>query len=223
MVNRGTMKIEMNKMMNAGTGIFIMGVAWLIFWLGPAFFLFQTDFRWGHNFVIPIVFMMIGLAYYFRTIACDLVAVISAFVVTIPTLLALWSWKIGLIIAISFFCLLILFYVIERKIGEVLKPGPRLKTWLRIHLLNFCYIAVLHMPLIFFVSRWANPDPFSSNLPAEHDIPTAIFNAMLFVFVPLAAMERYVKTMGGYSVSKVVFNWSILMIIIPLLVIYIKG
>ena len=217
------MKIEINKMMNGGMGIFIMGVAWLIFWLGPAFFLFKADPRWGHNFVIPIVFIIVGLAYHLKSIACDLVAVIAAFVVTIPTLLALWSWETGLVIAIALFCILILLYLIEMKIGEILNPGPRLKAWLRIHLLNFCYIGVLHMPLIFFVSRWANPAPFSSNLPMEHDIPTTIFNAMLFVFGPLAAMERYVKTLGGYAVSKVVFNWSILMIIIPLLVIDIKG
>ncbi|VVB50884.1 Uncharacterised protein [uncultured archaeon] len=217
------MKIDLDKLMTSGTGIFIMGAAWLLFWLGPAFFLFVKDPRWGHNFVIPIVFMTVGLASHFRTIACGLVAVISAFVVTIPTLLALWSWETALILAVVFFGIEIFFYFFERKIGEVINPGPRLKVWLNIHLLNFSYIGLLHMSLIFFVSRWSNPGPYSTYLPAEHDIPTTIFNAMLFVLVPLAVMERYVQTLGGYAVTKIGFIWSVLMIVIPLVVINVVG
>ena len=72
------MKLEMNKLMTSGTGIFIIGAAWLLFWIGPAFFLFEKDPRWGHNFVIPIVFITVGLASHIRTIACDLVAVICS-------------------------------------------------------------------------------------------------------------------------------------------------
>ena len=217
------MKLEMNKLMTSGTGIFIMGTAWFLFWLGPAFFLFEKDPRWGHNFVIPIVFMTVGLASHIRTTACDLIAVISAFVVTIPTLLALWSWETALILACIFFGIEIFLYLVERKAGEIINPGPRLKVWLKIHLLNFSYIGMLHMPLIFFISRWSNPGPFLTYLPVEHDIPTTIFNAMLFVLVPLAVMERYVKTMSGYAVSKIGFAWSVLMIIIPLVVINLVG
>lgn len=215
----GTLKLDTNKLMTAGAGIFIIGALWLIFWIGPAFFLFKADPRWGHNFAIPIVFITVGLAYHFRTIACDLIAVITAFVVTIPTLLALWSWETATLLSIAFFGIVIFIYLIERKAGEIINPGPRLKVWLKIHLLNFSYIGLLHMSLIFFISRWSNPGPFSTYLPVEHDIPTTIFNAMLFVLVPLAVMERYVKTLGGYEVSKMGFTWSILMIIIPLLVI----
>ena len=79
------------------------------------------------------------------------------------------------------------------------------------------------MPLIFFISRWSNPDPFITYLPVEHDIPTTIFNAMLFVLIPLAVMERYVKTLGRFAVSKMGFIWSVLMIIIPLVVINVLG
>ncbi len=213
------MKFEKDKIMTAGTGIFIIGAAWLLFWLGPAFPLFENDSRWGHNFVIPIVFMTIGLAYNFKTLACESIAVTAAFVVTIPLLLALWSWKTAIIPAILFFGIIIILFLIERTMGEILNPGPRLKAWLKIHLLNFSYIGLLHMPLIFFISRWSNPDPFAINLPMEHDIPTSVFNAMLFVLVPLAVMERCVKTLGGYAVSKVSFIWSILMILIPILLI----
>jgi hypothetical protein len=218
-ITMGTMKPDLNKIMTVGTGIFLIGLMWFLFWVGPAFFLFEKDPRWGHNFAIPIVFMTVGCAYHFRSIACDLIAVISAFVVTIPTLLALWSWVTALALASLFFGTIIFLYLIERRFGEVINPGPRLKVWLKIHLLNFSYIGLLHMPLIFFISRWSNPDPFSTYLPVEHDISTTIFNAMLFILLPLAVMERYVKTLGGYSVSKMGFMWSVLMIIIPLIVI----
>ena len=213
------MKFELDKMMTAGTGIFIIGAAWLLFWLGPAFPLFEKDPRWGHNFVIPIVFMTIGLAHNFKTLACELIAVTAAFVITIPLLLALWSWETALIPAILFFGIVIILFLIERTMGEIVNPGPRLKAWLKIHLLNFSYIGLLHMPLIFFISRWSNPDLFSITLPMEHDIPTTIFNAMLIVLVPLAVMERYVKTYSGYAVSKVGFTWSIMMVLIPILLI----
>lgn len=213
------MKLDKNKLMTAGTGFFMIGLLWLLFWIGPAFFLFKEDTRWGHNFAIPIVFMIVGSASHFRTIACDLTAVISAFAVTIPTLLALWSWEIATLLSIIFFGIILFLSLIERKVGEVINPGPRLKIWLKIHLLNFSYLGLLHMPLIFFVRRWPNPDPFSTYLPVERDIPTAIFNAMLFVLVPLAVTERYVLMLGGYAVSKIGFIWSMLMIIIPLLVI----
>lgn len=213
------MKLDANKMMTVGTGIFLIGLIWFVFWVGPAYFLFEKDPRWGHNFAISLVFMTVGLAYHFRTIACELIAVISAYVVTIPTLLALWSWVTALILASLILVFIIFLYLIERKIGEVVNPGQRLKIWLKIHLLNFSYIGLLHMPLIFFISRWSNPDPFSTYLPVEHDFPTVIFNSMLFVLVPIAVMERYVKTLSGYSVSRMGFTWSILMIIIPLLVI----
>jgi hypothetical protein len=215
----GTLKLDKNKLMTTGTGILIIGVLWLLFWIGPAFFLFKEDTRWGHNFAIPMVFMIVGLASHLRTIACDLIAVISAFVVTIPTLLALWSWETATLLSIVFFVIIIFLSLIERKVGEVINPGPRLKIWLKIHLLNFSYLGLLHMPLIFFISRWSNPGPFLTYLPVEHDIPTTIFNALLFVLVPLAVMERYVKTLGGYAVSKMGFIWSMLMIIIPLIVI----
>jgi hypothetical protein len=58
----GFFKLDFNKVMTAGNGILIMGIAWLLFWLGPAFFLFREDPRWGHNFAIPITFITAGLA-----------------------------------------------------------------------------------------------------------------------------------------------------------------
>ncbi len=60
------MKPDMDKLMTSGNGILILGVAWLLFWLGPAFFLFEKDPRWGHNFALPITFITAGLASHTR-------------------------------------------------------------------------------------------------------------------------------------------------------------
>ncbi len=42
------MKLDMDKLMIAGNGILILGAAWLLFWLGPAFFLFKEDPKVGN-------------------------------------------------------------------------------------------------------------------------------------------------------------------------------
>lgn len=215
----GTVRLDIDKLMTIGTGFFLIGGVWLIFWFGPAFSLFESDQRWGHNFVIPIVFMTVGLAYNSRALTCQFTAMLASFLVIIPTLLGLWSWKIALLVANSFFIIACLLYFVDRTIGEVFHPDQRLKAWLNIHLLNFSYIALLHIPLIFFISRWFNQDLFSNNLPVENYIPTIIFNAMLFVLAPLAMMERYTKEIAGIELSKAGFVWSVLMIVIPLLVI----
>ncbi|MCZ7357572.1 MAG: hypothetical protein O8C66_12280 [Candidatus Methanoperedens sp.] len=213
----GTLKLELDKAMTVGTAFLLIGIAWLLFWLGPAYPLFEKDPRWGHNFIIPIVFITVGLAYNLRKLSCQLITVISAFVVTIPTMLAILPWDTGIIIAIAFLIVVVILFLVEKGGTELMHPNPRLRAWLSIHLLNFSYIGLAHMPLIFFVTRWSNPAPFLNDLPVEHDIPTTIFNAMLLVLIPLAAMERYVKTLGGFAVSKLCFAWAILMIIIPLL------
>lgn len=217
------LKTIIEKFMNVGTGILIQGIIWLIFWLIPAYSLFEADQRWGHNFAIPIIFMTVGLAYIIKKISCQLIAVFASFF-TIPILLAFWSWDVGTIISGIFFIIVILFSLIERtRETELLNPKARLKAWLKIHLLNFSYFGLAHMPLIFFLVRWFNPDPFLAYLPVEHHASTSTFNAMLLILTPIAVMERYVKKIGRIQVSKVGFIWTILMIIVPLLAIAIFG
>ena len=212
-----------NVVMTCGFGILLLGVLWIIFWLGPAIPLFQEDPRWGHNFALPIIFMTVGLAYYFKKILCQFIAVFSSFL-TVPIFLAIVSWSEGTLIAALLLIFMFIIYSIERgRERELVNPGPRLKSWLKIHFLNVAYLGLAHMPLIFFLVRWNNPDPFLAFLPIEHHASTSIFNLMLIVLTPLAIMERYVKKIGRYSVSKIGFVWAILMILIPLLSIAILG
>ena len=217
------MKFEIEKMMTAGNSILILGIAWLLFWLGPAFFLFKEDPRWGHNFALPITFITVGLGYHIRKISCQLAAMMGAFFI-VPTLLAFWPWNIATMIAAAFTFILLILYLIERgREKELIYPNPRLKAWLKIHLLTFAYLGLAHMTLIFYLVRWQNPEPFTLFLPAEHEISTSIFNAMLLPLITLAILERFVKKVGSFQVAKAGFIWAILMIIIPLLSISILG
>lgn len=203
--------------MTSGNGILILGVAWLLFWLGPAFFLFKEDPRWGHNFAIPITFITVGFAANIRIISCQMTAVISAFLI-VPTLLAFWPWDIATIIAAAFMCVFWILYFIERRREkELIDPNPRLKAWLKIHLLTFAYLGLAHMTLVFYLVRWSNPDAFMDFLPVEHHVSTSIFNAMLLMLVTLAIIERFVKNVGSFQAAKIGFFWAMLMIIIPIL------
>lgn len=217
------MKININKLMTSGNGILILGVLWLLFWIGPAFFLFEEDSRWGHNYAIPILFIVVGLAYNVNKISCQLTAAIASFL-TIPILLAFWPWDLSTIIAGVFLGVFCVFYLIERKRKtELINPKGRLRSWLKMHLMTFAYLGLVHMPLIFFLVRWNNPEPFLEYLPVEHHVSTSIFNAMLMVLTVFAILERFVKKIGRFQVPKAGFIWSVLMIVLPILAINILG
>jgi hypothetical protein len=219
----GSLKFDVDKVMTAGNGILILGIAWLLFWLGPAFFLFQEDSRWGHNFAIPLTFITVGLASNTRSISCLMVAVTSAFII-VPTLLSYWSWAVATMISGGLLGLFLIVYVIERgRETELIVPNPRLRTWLKIHLLTFAYLGLAHMPLIFYLVRWTNPGSFTEFLPFEHELSTSLFNAMLIPLVILAIMERFVKKVGIFQVAKAGFLWFVLMMIIPLISINVLG
>ena len=208
-----------NRIANAGSGVLIQGILWLVFWIGPAFPLYEMDARWGHNFAIPLIFITVGLAYHSQKLSCQLVAVFASFL-TIPTLLGFWSWFQATSSAIIILLITVILYLIERHRNvELINPKPRLKAWMKIHSLTFAYIGLVHMPLIFFLVRWYNSQVFLDYLPVEHDVPTSAFNLMLLVLTPLAAMERYVKKIGNVEVTKLSFLWAMLMIVVPLLLI----
>jgi hypothetical protein len=217
------MKYNLDKFMNSGNGILILGILWLVFWIGPAFFLFMEDQRWGHNYAIPILFICVGLAYNINKNSCMITAAIASYI-TIPVLLAFWSWDIGTIVSGVFLVFILVLYVLERnRETELIKPNQRLNFWLKTHSMTFAYIGLVHMTFIFFFVRWFNPDPFLEFLPIEHHVSTSLFNGMLIILTILAIMERQIKKIGKINVPKAGFIWSILMIIIPILAINILG
>jgi hypothetical protein len=118
---------------------------------------------------------------------------------------------------------LILYFIETKRETELIVPNSRLRTWLKIHLLTFAYLGLAHMPIIFYLVRWTNPDAFSKFLPLEHEISTSVFNAMLLPLVILAILERFVKNVGIIEVAKAGFIWVVLMMVIPLISINLLG
>ncbi|UCF13731.1 MAG: hypothetical protein JSW06_05615 [Thermoplasmatales archaeon] len=217
------MKENIEKFLSSGNGFLLLGILWLLFWIGPAFFLFEEDPRWGHNYAIPILFITVGLAYNLNKNSVQLTALIASYI-TIPTFLGFWRWDTATIISIAFMIVILILYFVERiRKTELINPNQRLNFWLKKHLMTFAYIGIVHMSLIFFFVRWYNPDPFLEYLPIEHHVSTSIFNGMLFVLTIFAIMERNVKKIGRFSVAKMGFIWSVLMIILPIVAINILG
>ena len=101
------MKFEPGPWMTTGTGIFLLGVAWLLFWLGPAFNLYEADARWAHNFAFAIILIMVGIAYYRPSVSTWIISMIASFI-TIPTELAYWSGMTATLIELALLGLLLI-------------------------------------------------------------------------------------------------------------------
>jgi len=195
----------------------------LLFWIGPAFFLFEEDPRWGHNFAIPVLFISVGLAYKVDKKSCQLVAMVASYL-TIPSLLGFWAWDTSSIVAVVFLAVMVMVYFVEwNREKELIQVNKRLDFWLKTHLMTLAYIGLVHMALIFFFVRWFNADAFLTYLPVEHHISTSSFNAMLFVLVVFGIVERNVKKIGRFQVARMGFVWAVLMVIVPLVVINVLG
>jgi hypothetical protein len=211
---------RIDRITTIGFGLLLQGILWLIIWLRVFFIFFLFDPRWGHNFAFAIIFITVGLAYYIRKTSCRLVAVASAFLI-VPTEMAYWSWETATNAATALFILMIILYAIERtRRTELVSPTTRLRAWLKVHLMNFAYLGLAHMPLIFFVGRWPSQERFAEYLPKEFELPTIVFNLMLLVLAILGIGERYSSHIGRLRVSKIGFVWSILMIVVPLVLLF---
>ena len=214
---------NLNRLLTTRLGILILGLLWLLFWLVPAFFLFEGDSRWAHNFSIPLIFITVGSAANFKKISCELVAIVASFL-TIPVFLGYLSGITSTYIAFILLILNFLFYLMERgRKVELINPAQRLRGWLKIHLITLSYLGLAHMSLIFFLIRWNNPLLYSPYLPVEYELSSSSFNLMLLPLMLFAIMERYVKKIGKLQVSLMGFIWSVLMIIIPLISIALFG
>jgi len=214
------MNSTIDRFTTTGFGVLLQGILWLIIWGGPLYFWFLLDPRWGHNYAFALIFITVGLAYYIRKTSCRLAAVIAAFLI-VPTEMAYWSWYSATLAAAIMLAITIMLYFIEKiRKTEIIAPSTRLRAWLKVHIINFAYLGLAHMPLIFFVGRWHHQEGFTQYLPIELEASTIIFNAMLLILAILGIAERYTKTIGRFQVTKIGFAWAILMIILPLILIF---
>jgi hypothetical protein len=214
------MKAIIDRFATTGFGILLQGILWLTIWGGPFYFWFLLDPRWGHNYAFALIFITVGLAYYIRKTSCRLAAVIAAFLI-VPTEMAYWSWYSATLAATIMLAITIILYFTEKiRKTEIIAPSTRLRAWLKVHIINFAYLGLAHMPLIFFVGRWHHQEGFTQYLPIELEASTIVFNAMLLILAILGIAERYTKNIGRFQVTKIGFTWAILMIILPLLLIF---
>jgi len=120
-----SMKFEPGPWMTTGTGIFFLGVAWLLFWLGPAFNLYEADSRWAHNFAFAIILIMVGIAYYRPSVSTWIISMIASFI-TIPTELAYWSGMTATVIELALLGLLLIVVGGEWRLKRpLITPDPK--------------------------------------------------------------------------------------------------
>jgi hypothetical protein len=217
------MKFEPGAWMTTGSGILLLGVAWLLFWLGPAFHLYAADARWAHNFAFALILIMVGIAYYRPSVSTWIISMIASFI-TIPTELAYWSGMTATIIELVLMAFLCIVAAVEWMMNQpLINPNPKSAFWLKIHLPVLTYIGIAHMPFVFFLVRWTYSAPFLTYLPVEHEYSTSVFNVMILVLMIIAIAERYIKEIWGFSVTRSGFYWAVLMLIVPLASIGIFG
>jgi hypothetical protein len=217
------MKFEPGPWLTTGTGIFILGAAWLLFWLGPAFHLYDADPRWAHNFAFALIFIIVGIASFRPSVSTGVISLVASFI-TIPAELAYWSGTVATLMEAVLLVAIIMVVAAEWKLKRpLIVAGSKAGFWLKIHLPVLSYIGIAHMPLIFFMVRWINAAPYLTHLPVEHEYSTTIFNAMVLALMVFAIAGQYVKEIRGFSIQRAGFYWAVLMLIIPLASIGIFG
>jgi hypothetical protein len=218
-----SMKFEPGPWMTTGTGIFLLGVAWLLFWLGPAFHLYEADPRWAHNFAFALIFIIVGIAYFRPSLSTGMISLVASFI-TIPTELAYWSGMVATLMETVLLAAIIVVVAAEWQLKRpLLAAGPKAGFWLKIHLPVLSYIGIAHMPFIFFMVRWVSSAPYLTYLPVEHEYSTTIFNAMVLILVVFAIAGHYGKEVRGFSIQRAGFYWAVLMLLVPLASIGIFG
>jgi hypothetical protein len=169
---------------NGGSAMVLMGLQWLYLWLFPWYGMIAANPQWGHNLVMSMAFIAVGLAYYHRRLASDILAVLSA-VLTLPasidSLPADWSPILAAILLLAIF----LDILTEGKKPYAWFSGnkPVLSGRLKKYLLCLAYIFLAGIVIIYFAVR----------LPGgtyDSDIDTLLFDALLIPFLFLLFMER---------------------------------
>ena len=217
------MKFEAGRWMTTGTGIFLLGLAWLIFWLGPAFHLYDADPRWAHNFAFALIFIIVGFASFRPSVATGVISLFASFI-TIPAELAYWSGTVATLMEVVLLGAIILVVTAEWKTdaatrrcrpeGGILAEDPPPGT--------IVYRHRSHAPHIFH-GTMDQRTPYLTHLPVEHEYSTTIFNAMVLILMMFAIAGHYGTEIRGFSLQRAGFYWAVLMLIIPLASIGILG
>ena len=202
----------LQKFLNGGTILVLMGVQWLYLWLFPWYQSYVNNPDWGHNYTEAIAFIAVGVAYFNRRFLSDILAFLAALLV-IPAALELVRHSITALAGGILLVFIIVDILIERKRQHDLgQPSNRqLMFWMKKHLPRFSYLFLAHIALLYFLVR----------LPSgtyEVDLVTKVYDGMLLVFVILLFMEDMPGITSGSRAKFTGFFWGMVTMIVSLII-----
>jgi hypothetical protein len=205
-------KTVVERYVNAGTSLVLMGAQWLYLWVFPWYGAYVSDPHWGHNYAQSLAFLAVGLAYFSGRLVSDALALLASILI-IPSALELLPHPVTAITGGVLAALIILDMVVERGRKEDLgqPANRRWSFWLKGHVLRFAYVMLGHLALIHFFVR----------LPGgtyETDLVTIVYNGMSLPFLTLALLDESLRGRWATLVKRVGFFWGMLTMIVALII-----
>lgn len=217
------MKFEPCPWMTTGAGIFPLGLAWLLFWLGPAFHLHDPEPGWTRKFAFALIFIIAGIASFRPSVSTGVISLFASFI-TIPAELAYGSGAVATLMEGVLLGAIIMVVAAEWKVQRPLSvAGPKTGFGSGFHLRVLSCIGIARMPLIFFHSTMDRCSSVSHLPPGRARHSTAIFNAIVLVLMMFAIAGHDAKEIRGFGIQRTGFSWAVLILIIPLASIGIFG
>jgi hypothetical protein len=207
-------RVFVDRYLNGGTALVLMGVQWLYLWLFPWYHVYVADPRWGHNYTSAIAFLAVGLAYFNRRLASSILAFLAALLI-IPSSLELIPHPATAIAGAVLMALIIIDIFVERKRDKDLcQPADDQRAfWLKKHLLRFSYLMLASMAVVYFLVRF----PLGTY---EVDIDTIIYDAMLLPFIVLLLLEDMPGIVDGVRMKRLGFFWGMITMIAVLVLMF---
>jgi hypothetical protein len=207
-------KAVVEKYVNVGTTLVLMGAMWLYLWAFPWREAYFGDPRWGHNYAESMAFLAVGLAALNGRLVSDGLALLAALLI-VPVSLELWPPPVTAMVAAALVVLVVVDVIVERGGKEDLfqPSNRRLAFWLKRHLLRFAFFMLAHLSLIYYFVR----------LPSgtyEDVLVTKVYDAMLIVLMVLAMLEGAVKQLWGVPAQYLSFFWGMLTTVVALILLF---
>ena len=202
-----------------GTGLLILGLAYLVFWLMPfTIDTYANENRWAHNWAFSIIIFTVGAAWYQKTPVSRTIAVVQGTMLPITasgSFDTLYCSFVTVGIALAWGIVV----AAERMRKEPFLQGwmeKRSWNWANMHTMILCWLLLAHMAFVFFVTRVPQEPSLASatvrlgfltNLPPERgEFATWFFNGALLTWAVIAIYEQF--RMGYNTQDRTWPRWS---------------